>query len=290
MMASLKYRRAGFTIVEVMIAIAIFTMIIIAIYSSWTAILRGSKVGLAEAAAAQRDRITMRSIEDALVTSLMFGENIRHYSFLADTSGDFAALSFVSHLPSSFPGSGLFGNQVVRRVTFMVEEGKEGPQLVMTQAPLLSADLETEPYSIVLARQVNEFILEFWDQRIMDWGAEWTATNQLPKLMRVSLSVGGSKTGSTVENAEVVSRVIHLPATIVQREWQLPGGIAAGRPPPGMDRGGTNTRGGGRDLEVPRGRGDLGRDRGMGPGPGGGRGTPPPAGGASDPRTIRPRR
>ena len=65
-------------------------------------------------------------------------ENIRYYWFMADTSGDFAALSLVSRLPASFPGSGLFGNQIVRRVSFTVEPGPNGQhQLVLRQTPLL---------------------------------------------------------------------------------------------------------------------------------------------------------
>ena len=37
---------------------------------------------------------------------------MRYYWFLADTSGEFAALSLVARLPASFPGSGLFGNRI----------------------------------------------------------------------------------------------------------------------------------------------------------------------------------
>jgi prepilin-type N-terminal cleavage/methylation domain-containing protein len=48
---------AAFTLVEILIALGILSMVLAAIYSSWTAILRASKVGLEAAAAVQRARI-----------------------------------------------------------------------------------------------------------------------------------------------------------------------------------------------------------------------------------------
>src|SRR5688500_17189225 len=105
--------KSGFTVVELMIAITIFLTIIFAIYSSWTAILRAAAAGKAAAAAAQRDRIAFKCVEDALTTAVAFSENIRHYAFLSDTSGDFATLSLVCRLPPGFPGSGLYGDQTL---------------------------------------------------------------------------------------------------------------------------------------------------------------------------------
>jgi len=62
-------RRASnraFTLVEILVAIGIFSMVLAAIYSTWTAILRASKVGLEAAAAVQRARIAGRTIEETL--------------------------------------------------------------------------------------------------------------------------------------------------------------------------------------------------------------------------------
>src|SRR4051794_40200498 len=48
---------SAFTLVEIMIAIGILALIMTAIFSTWTAILRSTKVGLDTAAAVQRARI-----------------------------------------------------------------------------------------------------------------------------------------------------------------------------------------------------------------------------------------
>lgn len=230
-------RKRAFTLVEVLIAMTIFGLVMIAIYSSWSAILRGSKVGLNAAAEAQRTRVSIRAVRAALTSAQLYMENIRYYWFMADTSGDFAALSLVSRLPSSFPGSGLFGDQIVRRVSFTVEPGPNGMrQLVLRQTPLLEPpDTASTPYTNVLAPNVNLFSLEFWNTNTLEWDPEWPWTNQLPKLVRVALSVGPpdrrpSPADTAVETALVSSMAI-------PRVFQAPpirrgiGGAPSGRQP-----------------------------------------------------------
>ncbi len=117
--------RSAFTLVEIMVAIGILSMVLAAIYSSWTAILRGSKVGLDAAASAQRARITIRVLEDSLGSAQSFSANLPYYYFDAE-NGDTPVLSFVARLSKSFPRSGKFGDLDVRRVTFSVEGGPDG--------------------------------------------------------------------------------------------------------------------------------------------------------------------
>lgn len=214
----------AFTLVEIMIAVAILGMILGAVYASWSAILRGSKIGQEAAAEAQRSRIAMRVLEDALVSTELFTENLQHYAFVTDTSGDFALLSVAAHLSKSFPGSGVFGDQVVRRVTFSVELGNAGNQLVMTQRPLLAATNATEDqsYSVPLARNISAFNLEFWDTNKHEWAGEWKFTNQLPKLVRVTLGFGRASQYFS-RPKEIITRNVAMAATAIPREFQVPG-------------------------------------------------------------------
>ncbi len=225
----LRFRFArAFTILEMMIAVTIFALIIIAVYSTWTAVLRGSKAGLDAAAEVQRSRIAMRCIQDALLTAQFFAENHRYYSFVADTSGDYAELSLVSRLPASFPGVGRYGDDIVRRVSFSVRQNTNSQmELVMSQAPLLMATNENfESYSLPLIQGVNLFALEFWDEQESDWATEWLKTNQLPRMVRVALGLGKSGQGSS-SRGNVTTRVVSLPATAVP---QIPGMAPTGVP------------------------------------------------------------
>ncbi len=229
-----RVRRMGakgraFTLIEIMIAITIFAIVLAGIYSSWTAILRSSKVGLDAAAEAQRTRMTLRALDEALGSAQLFLGNIQYYWFAADTSGEFADLNFVSHLPGSFPGSGLFGQQAIRRVRFFVEENK----LVLQQTPLLEWNDEgVKPYTIVLAPDVRMFNLLFFDTTQLEWVEEWPLTNQLPKVVKISLSFGDGKSGS-LRPEEVSTETVYLAAAAVSPQLQRPsvrGRLAA--PPP----------------------------------------------------------
>src|SRR5579883_2314040 len=57
----------AFTLLEIMVAIALLSLVVVAIYASWNSILKGSRVALDAAAASQRTRITMRTLQDSLL-------------------------------------------------------------------------------------------------------------------------------------------------------------------------------------------------------------------------------
>lgn len=252
----------AFTILEIMIAMSIFMAVLAAIYSSWSTIIRSSKVGMEAAVRVQRERITLRSLVDSLLCVQNFGANQSYYSFDAKSEGDFSYLSFVARLPASFPDAGLFGDQVVRRVTFSVEANQDRQnQLVMYQTPLLAEASENQkPISVVLARDVTLFTVEYWSTNKNEWDSEWLSTNQLPKLVRISLGSGHTDNRRS-DPQDIVTRVIALPAIVVPRQYQL--GTAAGpggtnqnaiKPPPGNFGGPGGFNNGGRTPNLNPGR------------------------------------
>lgn len=235
----------GFTLLEIMIAISIFALVMTSIYSTWSAILRGSRAGRDSAAQVQRTRMAFRCLVDSLLSIQMFGANADYYAFLSDTRGDFAALSFVAHLPASFPHSGLFGDQVLRRVTFQVEPSQDyGNQLAMYQVPVLQEDNpDQQPLPIILARNLGLFTVDFWNTRSGEWDTEWLYTNQLPKMIRINLGFG--RPGSyQIRPEDMVTRIISLPAMVIPREYQLVPNVPTRPGVPRPNPGGGNTPGG----------------------------------------------
>jgi general secretion pathway protein J len=235
--------RAGFTLVEILVAMGILGLVLTAIYSTWTAILRSSKVGLEAAAAVQRARIAARVVEESLGSVQAYAANQDLYYFAAK-NGDEASLSFVTRLAKSFPRSGKFGDLDMRRVTFTVEPGAAGgDELVLRQNPLLmELDIDEREHPVVLAKNVRKFLVEFWDNKKKDWIDEWKQTNQLPALVKVTLQLADNPNSRKIR--EEVVRIVSLPSVTVQPIWQIPGGgmpaPASGlpaMPPPGAPAG-----------------------------------------------------
>ena len=223
----------AFTLIEVLIAIGILALVMTAIYASWAAVLRASKVGNTAADEVQRMRIARQALEQSLASAVLYAGNPRLYSFIADTTDEkFALLSFVAHLPQDFPGGGMFPNQPLRRVTFAVQPGtNQGPPpLVLRQTSLLTPTNSPveEAYTLTLSRHLAVFSMEFWSTNLNDWDAEWLATNQVPKMMRVTLGFGGEGKASSAP-AILVSSVISPGGQGVMRDLQ---GLAPAAPAP----------------------------------------------------------
>jgi type II secretory pathway component PulJ len=215
------HRPDGFTLVEILIAIGILMMVVAAIYATWTAILRGRNVGLQASAAAQRARIVVRVLEDSLSSAEAFGPNQRYYGFEAE-NGNEAYLSFVARLAKSFPRSGKFGDLDVRRLTFSVEAGSDsGRELVLRQNPLvMEMDVDEKEHPLVLAKNVQDFEVEFWDARLADWTDEWKQTNTLPKLVKLTLKLGDNP--YSTQTREELTQIVSIPAVTVLPLWQAP--------------------------------------------------------------------
>jgi len=210
-------RPRAFTLVEIMVAIAIFMVMMGGIMACWKVIISGTQVGERAAAMAQRARASMRAIEDSLNNLEIVSDPnaIRYYAFIADTSeAQFASLSFSARLPSSFIGSDYFGDAVMRRVIFDVQKDAGGRlNLVLTQYPLLAIpSRQYPPKSIILARDVSAFVLEFWSPKDDDWLSDFLVTNEVPPMIRITLGTGHMPHNPTIP-FEVVSRVVVPPAT-----------------------------------------------------------------------------
>ena len=160
----------------------------------------------------------LRTIEESLTCVRSFEADRQHYGFVAENN-DEGFLSFVARLPESFPRSGRFGDFDVRRVTFSIEPGPDSSaDLVLRQVPLLmDMDIDEKEHPIVLAKNVKKFEMEFWDTRGSQWLDEWTLTNALPAMVKVTLEFGDDS-GSRMH--QEVTRVIAIPALIVPAAWQ----------------------------------------------------------------------
>jgi prepilin-type N-terminal cleavage/methylation domain-containing protein len=229
-----KSRCRAFTLVEIMIAIAIFSIVVAAIYSTWILILRASKIGLEAAAQVQRERIAVRTIEDSLTCIQSFQASMKYYYFVVQ-KGDQSMLSFTARVPEIFPRNGRFGDFTLRRLIFTVEPVPDSTgsekDLVLRQNPILmDMDGDEQHYPLVLARNVKDFVVECWNTNALQWDDEWVDTNSIPPMVRVSLLLGSSAdSGSAATLA--ITRLVVMPSITLPTVVQMPRGGGGGGGP-----------------------------------------------------------
>ena len=114
---------SAFTLIEIMIAIAIFCMLVAAIYSTWTLMLRrhaGRPGGGGAGPAPAHRRAHPRGFADLHPVVPGVACHITASSSRTATS---RMLSFVARVPAIFPRNGRFGDFNLRRLTFTLEAG-----------------------------------------------------------------------------------------------------------------------------------------------------------------------
>ena len=218
-------RSRAFTLLEIMVAIAIFVMIVATIYSTFILIVKSSKVAQEAAAQAQRERIAIRTVESSLMCIQSFQASMKYYSFVVE-NGPEPVFSFTSRLPEVFPRNGKFGDFNVRRLSYSLEPGADQDKnLVLRQSPILmDMDEDEKNFPLVLAKNVKSFVVECWDTNAMEWDQEWDYTNIIPPLVRVTFTLG-SHTDYGNDGPELtLSRVIALPCSTVPTAEQAPTG------------------------------------------------------------------
>jgi prepilin-type N-terminal cleavage/methylation domain-containing protein len=225
--------RRGFTLIEIMMAIMIFSLVMGAIYSTWILVMRATKVGQDAAAQAQRQRIALRTIEDSLMCIQSFQASQKYYSFLVE-NGESPMLSFASRVPDIFPRNGKFGDFNLRRLTYTLEAGQDGQKnLVLRQNPILmDQDEDEKQFPIVLARNVKSFIIECWGTNTMsqqaEWVTEWENTNSIPSMIRVGLVLGANTANGGGAPDVPVARAFSMPSKMMPAAVQH--GAAGGQP------------------------------------------------------------
>lgn len=224
----MQARTRGFTIIEILVSLLLFTIMLSSLYATWRLILRTSRVGQELSDTNQKIRIAAEALQTALSSAIMFEHNVRLYAFEVDNSGYFPRLSFVSRLPSGFIGSGLFGGLQTRRVTFEAETNRLGKiQLVLKQWPVMFEVKEQQlghpfQYSkIPLVDDLVVFQVEFSDGRTDQWLDQWINpisktpwTNELPRAVR--FVIAAASTGKT----NWLLRTVLIPSRPVRRVYQ----------------------------------------------------------------------
>ena len=201
---------AAFTLLEVVLAITILSLVITAITATWQAGLNGWKRSATVSDSFQRERIVMGSLED-LTKSIVFAPskdtlydiNLEHDQQTGD-SVSFVTGSDMLLPPMESLAAGL------RRVTIALQRDQRNrPYLGIANATALQAD-EGAPAAVwhVVSADVCGFGVRFRDPRDGTMVEKWDESNLLPSAIEYTVGFGAND-GRTPP--VVVTRTIELP-------------------------------------------------------------------------------
>jgi len=205
----------------------VFSMVIAGIYATWALVMRASQVGQDATAQAQRQRVVLRAIGDALMGVESFQASQQYYWFKL-ANGQEPYLSFVAHLPDTYARDGKFVGAAggrdasSRRVTFSLAAGENGERdLVLRQNPILmDLDKDEQQYPLVLARNVKDFKVEWWGTNSMNeagWNLDWddSQTNTIPAMLRVHLVLGANLAAGSSAPEFAATRIYTVPSQMM---------------------------------------------------------------------------
>src|SRR5579862_1082913 len=88
--------RAGFTLVEVLLAVTILGILITAVYSTWSAALNGWRRGSDASEVFQRQRIVMETLKELTQSMVFFGSSPMLYIVVGTKTPLGSSVSFVT--------------------------------------------------------------------------------------------------------------------------------------------------------------------------------------------------
>ena len=226
-----------------MVSLAIFALLVAAVYSTWVLIIKAKQVSDEAAAQVQRQRIAVRTIEDSLTCIQSFQASMPYYVFLIQ-NGPSPQLSFVARVPDKFPRNGRFGDFNLRRLTFTLESTSSSEKDLVLRQNMILTDVDPDEQStpLVLARNVQDFTVQCWDTNALDWVDTWDSTNSLPPMVRVTLALGS--------NLKDKSSGTPSPTLTIAREIAMPSGTMPSAAQGGQGGGRTGGVGGGGGINV----------------------------------------
>lgn len=239
MKSEMKIKKAAFTLVETIVAVAILSLVLTSVYGVFFSVLNTTKKGAEAAVDVQRQRIALKTIEDALSGLVYYEQNQAIYGFMANTEDyDYPSISFVSRVPPDFLGNKDFGSERLRRITFQVEDDEDfGRSLVMYQYSTLQPidPLEIEdPSRWVLGQDLDTFLMVFWSTINGEWVYEWTETNSIPTRIKFEMAYARAD-GSPALAEDMQKREVVVFSESITQKMQNPtlpaakGGSSRGR-------------------------------------------------------------
>jgi prepilin-type N-terminal cleavage/methylation domain-containing protein len=204
--------KAGFTLPEVLVAVAILALVMTMVFGVFGSLLTATRTGVETADNTQRERMALRAMADALAGASWYRQSGPGHFIAGQGAEGFSQLELVTRVPPGFWGERSLGQSPLRRVQFIVEPAPHGGhQLVLKQEALLAAtNSVTRMHRTVLLPRITQFLINLRPHGAdAMWQSVWDSTNALPRLARVELTTHENQKPRAKEMAVYANAASH---------------------------------------------------------------------------------
>jgi prepilin-type N-terminal cleavage/methylation domain-containing protein len=216
-------KRGGFTLVEILAAVAILSLVLVGVYGLWSGSLRGWRRGGEATEVFQRQRVVMEALAELVQSTVYFATSPNLYEIIGVKNpglGD--SVSFVTASDAFLPPSE--GTDLgMRRVTISLEQDEyRRTYLAIVNQPALgvTGDSKQELQAHVVSMDVSGFFVRYLDPRDGGWYDKWEDANIIPAAMEFTVVFG--QPGDQIPPV-TVTRAIDLPTADFIAHGSIPG-------------------------------------------------------------------
>lgn len=210
-------QRHGFSLLEVLLALTILSLLVLAVGVTWSSGLRGWRRGGNVADSVQRQRVVTEIIAE-LTRSLFYvsaGRETELRGTHDEVEGD--TISFVTNSELLIPPD-LQPLAGMRRVTLGLRRDEQGRKYLAIQDSSALAPEESPEATNqwrVLCTDVSGFTVRYYDWRAGEWSDDWTRPRILASQLEYTITFGGQDEQSP---PVVVQRRVDLP---LMQSWKV---------------------------------------------------------------------
>lgn len=238
-MRSTNNNRAGFTLLELMVAMVLLVTAMTMIVGTFTAVLGAWRRGNEMLEDLHHGDFVMDQLVSGLRSAAYFETSPGKYGFRLDDreSGDYPndMISWVTSGTAFMPRNDPL-TKGLHRLVVTVENNDDGDAAVAIRAyPHLAEDVEDDdPDPWFVSTEVKGLDCRVYNLEDEDWEDEWELTNSIPRLVEITLFMDPiEEYGDPVELKRVVEIPLGSHEDLSKNAIRAPGQAPGGRKQPG---------------------------------------------------------
>lgn len=215
--------RQGFTLLEVLISVAILAMISVLSWQSMLSMMGSQDIADDRDEMVHALRVTFDKLFTDLSQAFLVGQAHKGVKQASQPAfiGKKEGLEFASFAGRRYFAAGVGGDQC--EIGYTLETSEEAPgtfTILRRQAELIDDKPEEGGKAYPLLSGVKQVQFEFYDPKTKEWAPEWDSTqiskhDRLPRAVRVSLTMEDREKGQAVGEStwllEVAIPLYHVP-------------------------------------------------------------------------------